>query len=85
MKQDYTLTLVSDIMFVETKDCAFQKTEKGVVLEGGHAFYVGGTMKFNGELYEIKSVPDVETVGSNHWVKVTFSVLRVSNDTFFKD
>lgn len=70
---DYSMMMVSDIMFVETKECKFQKTSKGIVLDGGKAYYIGGTVKFNGDVYEITSVPGVETVGANNWVKITFS------------
>ena len=71
---NYSIMTVSDIMFVETKNSNFQTTNKGVVFNDGNAFYIGAYVKFNGDQYEIISTPEVETVGSKNWVKVTFKV-----------
>lgn len=74
MTNDYSLMIVSDIMFVETKNYFFQKTDKGVVFDDGKAFYLGELIPFNNETYEVITVPEVETVGSRNWIKVTFNV-----------
>ena len=73
---DYGLSMISDIMFVETKNGNFQTTKKGVVFDDGNAFYIGGFLTFNGVSFEIISVPEVETIGSKSWIKVTFSVKK---------
>jgi hypothetical protein len=73
-QNDYKMMIITDIMFVETKNSEFRTTSKGVVFNDGKAFYVGGHVKFNGVSYEIKTVPEVETVGSKNWVKVTFHI-----------
>lgn len=73
---NYSMMTISDIMFVETKNCNFQTTSKGVVFNDGNALYIGGNIIFNGDSYEIVSVPEVETVGSKNWVKVTFKVKK---------
>ena len=75
-EHEYTLTMVLDIMFVETKNTNYRSTDKGVVFNDKRAFYVGGLINFGKEEYEITTVPEAQSMGSNNSTKVTFSVKR---------
>lgn len=72
---NYDIMMVTDIMFVETKNGNFKSVGNGVVFDDDTSYFLGDYVHFNGRDYQITTVPEAHTMGSGNWIKVTFSVL----------
>jgi len=70
----YTKMIVSDIMFVETKNTDYVVKDDGVVFNDGVSFFKGDNIAFGHDTLIIKTVPELVLQGSGNWVKVTFKV-----------
>jgi hypothetical protein len=70
----YTKMIVSDIMFVETKNTDYVVKDDGVVFNDGISFFKGDNISFGYDNLMIKSIPEVDLMASGNWVKVTFKV-----------
>ena len=70
----YTKMIVSDIMFVETKNIDYIVKDDGVVFNDGISFFKGDNISFGYDNLMIKSIPVVDLMASGNWVKVTFKV-----------
>jgi len=66
--------IVSDIMFVETKNIDYIVKDDGVVFNDGVSFFKGDNISFGYDTLMIKSTPEVDLMASGNWVKVTFKV-----------
>jgi hypothetical protein len=70
----YEVSLVGKIMFIETKNPKHKRIKNGIGFSDGNEFVLGGEIRFNNQIYVITTIPELDTFGEFHWVKLTFSV-----------
>lgn len=71
---DFAKMIVSDIMFVETKNTNYVCENDGIVFDDGTKFHKGDYVRFGNIFHLIKSIPEVDLMASGNWIKVTFKV-----------